>query len=90
MPDCAPEAGVVELVTPRLRLRRAHPDDLEALFGILSDPEAMRYWSTPPHSDLEMTRLWLASMIDGSSGGDFIIELDGQCIGKVGCWQWPE
>lgn len=76
--------------TARLRLRSAIAGDLTAMHAILSDPETMRYWSTPPHPDLETTRLWLASMIDGTSGGDFIIELDGRCIGKVGCWRWPE
>jgi len=35
----------------RLRLRRISEDDLEALFNIFSDPQVMRYWSTPPLAD---------------------------------------
>jgi RimJ/RimL family protein N-acetyltransferase len=55
-----------ELTTPRLRLRRAHGDDLDALHAILSHPAAMRYWSTPPHADLERTRVWLADMLEAA------------------------
>lgn len=47
---------MVELVTPRLKLRRARPDDLLAMHAVLSNPAAMRYWSTPPHADLAGTR----------------------------------
>ena len=31
----------------RVRLRRITPDDAQALFGVFSDPEVMRYWSRP-------------------------------------------
>jgi len=37
--------------TGRLRLRRISEKDLEALFNIFSDPQVMRYWSTPPLAD---------------------------------------
>ena len=36
------------ITTPRLSLRWISNDDVDALFGIFSDPEVMRYWSTPP------------------------------------------
>ena len=83
---------MTEIVTPRLRLRRAHADDLEAIHAILSHPDAMRFWSTPPHSDLEQTRAWLADMIaaDPTLSDDFVIERDGAVIGKAGCWRLPE
>jgi [ribosomal protein S5]-alanine N-acetyltransferase len=64
--------------------------DLPALHAIMSDPQTMRYWSTPPHPDVETTRQWLSSMIEARSDLDFILELDGRCIGKVGCWRPPE
>lgn len=35
------------LQTPRLRLRRTHADDADALYAIHSDPQVMRYWSSP-------------------------------------------
>ena len=79
-----------EIETARLRLRPALESDLEALHAIMSDPQAMRYWSTPPHADLETTRAWLDSMIEARSDGDFVVELEGRCIGKLGCWRWPE
>lgn len=82
----------MELLTARLKLRRAAPDDLEAFHAILSDPVAMRFWSSLPHPDLERTKAWLDSMIaDGPPlGEDFVIEHEGRVIGKAGCWRLPE
>ncbi|HZZ67057.1 MAG TPA: GNAT family N-acetyltransferase [Phenylobacterium sp.] len=81
----------VELVTRRLRLRRARPDDLADLHAILSHPDAMRFWSSLPHTDLEQSRAWLANMIDAPPGesDDFIVEMDGRAIGKAGFWRLP-
>ena len=80
------------ITTPRLLLRRAHIGDLEALHGIFSNPAAMRYWDTLPHTSLEQTRIWLARMIDADPGtsDDFIIERAGAVIGKAGMWRLPE
>jgi RimJ/RimL family protein N-acetyltransferase len=80
----------LELRTPRLRLRRAEPGDLEALHAILSDTRAMRYWSSPPHQDIAQTRAWLDDMIAAEDSDDFIVELGGRLIGKAGCWRLPE
>jgi RimJ/RimL family protein N-acetyltransferase len=82
----------MELLTPRLRLRRATPADLEAFHEILSDPVAMRFWSSPPHRDLDVTREWLDGMLaDGPPlSEDFVIEREGRLIGKAGCWRLPE
>jgi RimJ/RimL family protein N-acetyltransferase len=82
----------VELVTARLKLRRAATGDLEAMHEILSDPRAMRFWSTAPHRELEQTSAWLASMIaDGPPlSDDFVIEHQGRVIGKAGAWRVPE
>lgn len=77
--------------TARLVLRRASMDDLPAVHAMLSDPVSMRYWSTPPHTELEQTRVWLESMVDADPAlsDDFLIELDGEAIGKLGCWRLP-
>lgn len=82
----------MEIVTPRLRLRHARPDDLAAMHAVLSDPRATQWWSTPPHASLDETRSWLASMIEGNAEGsdDFVIERDGQVIGKAGFFSLPE
>lgn len=82
----------MEIRTERLLLRPARADDLEPLHAILSDARAMAYWSSPPHEQIDHTRDWLASMIaiQPSEGEDFIVELDGQLIGKAGLWRFPE
>jgi len=83
---------MTEIITPRLRLRRARTGDLDALHTVFSDPAATRYWSTPPHTDREQTRDWLAGMIGAApeASDDFIVECDGRVIGKAGCWRLPE
>lgn len=82
----------VVLVTPRLRLRRARPEDLDVFHAILSDPETMRWWSSEPHASLEQTREWLDAMIAApeEESDDFVVELGGRAIGKAGCHRLPE
>ncbi len=82
---------MTEIRTARLLMRRARPDDLAAMHAILSDPIAMRYWSSEPHDDIEQTRDWMAAMIASppDESDDFIVEHDGQVIGKLGCWRLP-
>lgn len=81
----------MSLRTGRLLLRRARPDDVAAFHAIMSDPRAMRYWSTPPHATLDETREWVTSMIEApAESDDYVIELDGRAIGKAGCWRLPE
>ncbi len=83
---------MTELVTPRLRLRRARADDLDALHDVFSHPVAMRYWSRPPHAEVEQTREFLQAMIDAPAdlSDDFVVEHQGRAIGKAGCWRLPE
>jgi RimJ/RimL family protein N-acetyltransferase len=44
--------GFPVLDTLRLRLRAPVEADVPALFAIFRDPEAMRYWTTPPMKDV--------------------------------------
>ena len=83
---------MTEIRTRRLLLRRARPVDLGAMHSILSDAEAMRYWSTLPHAEIGQTRAWLDDMIaaPAAESDDFVIERDGEVIGKAGCWRLPE
>ena len=78
--------------TARLTLRRARIEDLEAIHAVLGNRQATRYWSTPPHADLEESRIWLESMIDAPPGesDDYVVEYEGRVIGKAGCWRLPE
>jgi len=78
--------------TERLVMRRAEVRDLGPLNEILSNPEAMRYWSTPPHGSLHQSREWLKGMMASpeSESDDFVVEHDGRVIGKAGFWRYPE
>lgn len=81
-----------DIVTPRLRLRRARPGDLDDMHAVLSDPAAMRYWSTPPHVGRDETERWLNAMIAAAveESDDYVIEKAGRVIGKAGCYAIPE
>jgi [ribosomal protein S5]-alanine N-acetyltransferase len=85
------DADVV-LQTPRLLLRRATMADLDDIHALLSDPVAMRYWSSAAHTEVDQSRGWLESMVnaDLAISDDFVIEHDGAVIGKAGCWRLPE
>ena len=82
----------IVILTPRLTLRHARPDDLPAVHAIMSDPQVLRYWSTPPHETIEQTKEWLDGMIERNQQGsfDFLIEYDGKVIGKMGAYQLPD
>ena len=73
-------------------LRRAAPGDLMDLHAVLSDPETLRYWSSPAHTSVDETRDWLASMMDSppDRSEDFVIEHQGVVVGKVGFFRLPE
>jgi len=62
------------------------------MHAVLSDASAMRYWSSPPHADREETRAWLERMIASppETSDDFVVEFEGNVIGKAGCWKVPE
>jgi RimJ/RimL family protein N-acetyltransferase len=78
--------------TPRLHLRRARIEDAADMFAVFSDPRAMRYWDSLPHTDIAQTRAWLERMVAFSPAetDDFILEHAGRAIGKAGCWRAPE
>jgi RimJ/RimL family protein N-acetyltransferase len=81
------------LRTARLVLRRPRPADARAMHECLSDPMAMRYWSTLPHIELAQSEAWVADTITALAAGDcddFFIELDGRVIGKAGLWNGDE
>ncbi len=39
--------------TERLVLRWVSENDIDSLYEVFSDPQVMRYWSTPPYADRE-------------------------------------
>ena len=80
------------LRTERLLLRRARPGDAGALHELFTDEETMRHWSRPVHDTMFETEEWLRSMIevDDAHSDDFIVEQNGELIGKCGLWSVPE
>jgi len=83
---------MTSLRTQRTLLRRARESDVDAFFAILSDAETMRFWSTPPHRSVETTRSWLRPMLepDPAISDEFVIELEGEAVGKAGFYRLPE
>ncbi|WP_338548115.1 GNAT family N-acetyltransferase [Roseovarius phycicola] len=58
----------------------------------MTNQQAMRYWSCPPHTDIVETQSvldWLMATPTKNSD-EYIIEHDGLCIGKAGIWAKPE
>ena len=84
--------AMTTIKTTRLLLRKPIETDLDALHEIMADAQTMRFWSTLPHEDREVTRRFLASMIAEmpETSDDFIIEHKGRLIGKLGMWRLPE
>lgn len=78
--------------TERLLMRRAEVRDLGPMHAVLSNPEAMRYWSTPPHATLHQSREWIKAMMASpeDESDDFVVEHEGRVIGKAGFWRLPE
>ncbi len=77
--------------TDRLLLRPAREDDLPAFFAIMSDPRAMRFWSTLPHENIDLTRDWMRPLFNPPGQGfEWVIALDGAVIGKAGGYNLPE
>ncbi len=78
-----------ELDTPDLHLRRIALSDAEAMFAMLSDAESMKYWSSPPVSDVSDVLEVLQQDIQSDARGDSICwavtlkgedEMIGKCI----------
>lgn len=83
----------MRIVTDRLVLRHARLSDAEDMHAVLSDPQAMAYWSTLPHGSLDQTTAWVAAMVEAAAAGpslDFIVEFEGRAVGKAGFWKPPE
>ena len=73
-------------------MRRFRLDDTAAMHRIMTNPLAMRYWSTLPHESLEQTQAWVRSEVEAPPGlsDDFVVTLGGELIGKLGSWRLPE
>ncbi len=79
------------LRTERLTLRPFSAADIAPLHTFFSDPDATRFWSDT-HKTIDETRAFVEGTIaaDPATTCDFVIERNGEAIGKAGMWQAPE
>jgi ribosomal-protein-alanine N-acetyltransferase len=83
----------IVLITERLVLRRLVAADAAALFAIFSDPEVVRYWSSPAWSGMEQADQYVASADAGiASGSDLRLGItlagSGQLVGQVALYSF--
>ncbi len=74
------------LNTERLRLRPQRQDDAAALFAILGDGEAMRFWNRPAIARLEVVDELVREQQEAMAGGlcrYWTVLEDGDAIGSV-------
>jgi len=72
----------------RVRLRWIEQDDLEALFGVFSDRDALRWWRHPPFATADDASIYLEQVHRGHEHGDLLqgpVEriADGDMIGPA-------
>jgi ribosomal-protein-alanine N-acetyltransferase len=74
----------IKIQTERLVLRFLADNDAAALYAIYSDPEAMRYWSSPPWSEPAQAHAHIGMTLAGYEDGSIFtlaITLQGELIG---------
>jgi len=62
----------LELHTERLLLRPLRTSDAGALFAIFSDPKVMRYWNTPPWSEMKQANDLVARDAVAMASGEWV------------------
>ncbi|MFK7838293.1 MAG: GNAT family N-acetyltransferase [Sulfitobacter sp.] len=80
------------LKTERLILRPFEVGDVDELFAVFSNAEAMTFWSTPPHADRDQTAKLVHETMaaDPETSAEFVMEFEGRVVGKAGFWNLPE
>ena len=65
--------------------------DWRALHPVFSDPAVMKYFDDV-HTTHEQTRRWVHSSVNAPAKEtlEYVLELNGQVIGKAGIWKAPE
>ena len=67
-----PTFDAVTLITPRLTVRPLTEADVPALFATFSHPEVMRYWSSPPYTDVAQAHTMVLNCQAGYQTGEFL------------------
>jgi ribosomal-protein-alanine N-acetyltransferase len=88
-----PPLEPARLATERLLLRPLAPHDGDALLAVFSDPEVMRYWSSPPWTDREQAGQYVAAAATGLESGTMLrlgieIAATGQLIGQAALYSF--
>jgi len=74
--------------TPRLSLRRISEDDVDDFYAIYSNPEVMRYWSTPPLPNRDAASKLISEIHEGFKRRELLkwgiaLRTDNTLIGSV-------
>lgn len=74
--------------TPRLSLRWISEDDVDAFYAIYSNPEVMRYWSTPPVPNRDAASKLISEIHEGFKRRELLkwgiaLRTDNTLIGSV-------
>ncbi len=57
----------------------------------MSDPRAMKHWSTLPHETIDITQAWMEPLFHPPGQGfEWVITRDGAVIGKAGGYDLPD
>jgi ribosomal-protein-alanine N-acetyltransferase len=81
------------IFTPRLTLRPLTAADAPALYAMFSDPEAMRYWSSGPWTDIAQGEAYVAAAQAGEADGSMLrmgIEMDGMLAGVANMYKFDQ
>lgn len=79
-----PTFDSLRLSTERLQLRPLREADAPALFAICSDPEVMRYWSTPPWTSIAQADALIARDLQAMATGEYLrLGLERQDSGEL-------
>jgi len=79
--------------TERLALRALTSKDAEALWGIHSDQQAMRYWSSPVLTDKDQAKVLLNRLLESAEAAEsmtIMIDYQGRCIGRIALFNYSE
>ena len=60
------------ITTPRLVLRWISADDVDSLYRVFSDPQVMRYWSSPPLANAEAAVELQREIAEGNQNGTML------------------
>lgn len=78
----------ITIQTERLTLRWFESDDAAALFALFSDPEVVRYWSSPEWDDVVHAQTMIDETIAGYESGEgirlaVVLTASGEFIGQI-------